>query len=244
LFGKAGIRPSVLSAIVDLGGDTARAAISEALAGPIDGTICRAIEIVEGRTTEDWSPQVLATLHHADPNGDLPEPNVWIKCASYLLRRDPSNAEVKAGLAKLVKRNIGDAAVLALEFAPGQALMLFRRALRSSVPDDRNTAAAALAVLDQPWSRAELVAVLAECDEQEPTSEVRAALRLMSDPQLHEVVADWETANPHERSPERFVRVSEAALAWRNSWMNLTMQKLHGRVLPLRNRMPDLSPGG
>ena len=73
------------------------------------------------------------------------------------------------------QRELGDAAILALEYLPDLALNLFRRGLRSRVPCDRTAAAAALAILNEPWCHAELTSVLQESDEQQATSECRSA---------------------------------------------------------------------
>jgi hypothetical protein len=237
LFVQAETRRVAMLALVDLGGETAKAAIEAALQdGPGAIGIC-AIDALDRKQNEDWSNSVLGLLRRTNPNGDIPEPSLWLHCARYLLRHDGSNAEVLGGLGRMHERELGEAAILALEFGPQIALKLFRRALRSSIPNDRNVAAAALAILDQPWSREELLSLLDESDDQEATAECRAALCALADVRLHARVAEWERLNPHEPEGSAYITISEMALRTRNQWMQYEMQRLHDLVLPLRSRL-------
>jgi hypothetical protein len=136
----------------------------------------------------------------------------------------------------MTHRELGDAAVLALEHLPALARELFRRALRSWVPNDRITAAAALAILDQPWSREELQNVLRESTDQQGTAECRAALQALPHPELHQFVRDWELRNPHEVEPGRFITMEESLLTTRDAFLQHMMDRVHDRVLPLRTR--------
>jgi hypothetical protein len=180
---------------------------------------------------------VLSLLRRVNQNGNIPEPHIWLLCAEYVFRRDPDNHEVRKGLERMERRELGDAAVLSLEFAPEHCICLMRRALRSSVPNDRTVAAAALSILDQPWSHAELIRVLQESDDQIATAECRAALSALPHPQLHSIVAEWEKRNPHEPEAGPFISMTEMALRTRHDWLSHQMEKLHDRVLPLRKKV-------
>ena len=70
---------------------------------------------------------------------------------------------------------IAEAALLAMEHDPGRALPLFRRASVRG-PGQPPHGGGRLALIDRPWSRRELLVVLAESRDQEATSECRAAL--------------------------------------------------------------------
>ena len=236
LFANSRTQQLALSALTDLGGENARSALASALQGLLSGTVSEAMKIVHSREDEDWSDRVRELLRRINPNGDIPEPYIWLSCAEYLLRRNQCKGEVRKGLSKMQHRELGDAAILALEFVPECALDLLRRALRSRVPHDRTKAAAALALLDQPWSRAELLAVLRESDDQLATAECRAALCELSHRGLHNSVAEWETRNPHEQEPGPFVSMEEVALRTRDAWLQQEMEKLADRILPLRTR--------
>src|SRR5262245_35780520 len=78
----------------------------------------------------------------------------------FLLKHGFRAGEMRRSLSQAGGSSIGEAALLAMEYDPGQALPLFRRALRSDVPANRGEAAAVLALVDRPWSRRELRAVL------------------------------------------------------------------------------------
>ena len=69
---------------------------------------------------------------------------------------------------------------------------------RPAGADDRLrlTAAAALALVDRPWSRRELRAVLDESDDPDATLECRAALRESRDPEARRAADAWEARHP------------------------------------------------
>jgi hypothetical protein len=115
------------------------------------------------------------------------------------------------------------------------ALPLFRRALRSPVPLNRCTAAATLALIDQPWSRDELFAVLGESDDQEMTAECRAALAESRDPDVRQAATAWEERNPHEPEAGHFISVGEMA----PGLVRAKMSELRERVAALAVRAPS-----
>lgn len=238
LFSDEHTRRFAFCGLVDLGGDEASSTIASALQGPLDGTISAALKVLDSRENENWSGEVLQLLRRTDPNGEIPQPHIWITGARYILRHDPVNQEIRDRLKHINQRSVGDVAILALEYFPREAISLFRRALRSTVPNDRMQAAAALAILNQPWSRIELAKVLAECDDQDATAECRAALKSLPDAESQSVVSQWELRNPHEPETGPFISMGEMALRTADGWLQSTVERLHDRVLPLRKNVP------
>jgi hypothetical protein len=236
LYAQAETRQLALRALADLGAPDARVLLEAALREPPSGTASVALKIVQSLTNEDWTEAVFRVLQRMNPNGEIPEPSILLDSAQYLLSKRVHVDAVRQKLSAMSHRELGDAAVLALECLPDLAVDLFRRALRSRVPADRTTAAAALAILDQPWSRAELLAVLRESTDQEATGECRAALSALPHADLRQIVDHWETINPHEAETGPFISIREMSLRTRASWLQHAMETLHDRVLPLRSR--------
>ncbi|MCA9091164.1 MAG: hypothetical protein KDA90_21305 [Planctomycetaceae bacterium] len=212
--------------------------LERALSKPPSGTTSAALSVVFSRPQEDWTSLVYDLLCRTDPSGEIPHPYTWTRCAEYLLQRHSHFEQIRNKIYLVGRRCLGDAAVLALEYFPGLAVDLFRRALRSDVPCDRNTAAAALAIVDQPWSHLMLLQVLEESTDQEATAECRAALLAMSHRELHAVVDQWERDHPHEPKTGPFISMSEMSLQTRETWMQQEMETLHERVIRLRPVVP------
>jgi hypothetical protein len=215
--------------------------LAAAFRRPPSGTTSSALDIVSSRPHENWSSTIFELLCRTNPDGDLPQPHIWITSAEYLLKRNQHVDVIRSKFQQMGHRCLGDAAVLALEHLPDLAITMFRRALRSSVPVDRTTAAAALAIVDQPWSRQELVALLNESTDQEATAECRSALMALPHPELHALVAEWERVNPREPETGPFISMTEMALRTRDSWMQYEMEKLHDRVIQLRLKSVPVS---
>jgi len=169
--------------------------------------------------------------------------HLWIRCVEFLLRHRHHSDEIREALSLAGGTEIGAAALLALEYTAGSAVSLFQRALRSPIPVNRNAAAAALALIDQPWSRQELLAVLCESDDQVATCECRAALRECHDPEAHRAVREWEEKNPHAPEPARFITMREMTLRHGPQWMQYEMEKLHDRVMRVRHQLPIRAGG-
>jgi len=237
LFRSGEYQPEALQALDDLESPLRDAMIAEALSGTASGTTSAALEIVKKSDDDKWCDHVLALMNRTDPNSDLPAPYTWIKCAEFLLRRG-LQTNIRSRLSNICSQCLGEAAILALEFLPDLAIDLFRKALRSEIPCNRITAAAALAIIDTPWSRAELAAVLAECDQQSMTAECRSALIETHSQQCHELVADWEMRNPHEPERGEWITMEEFSLCRSDETIRWEMQTLHDRVLPLKKQLP------
>lgn len=110
--------------------------------------------------------------------------------------------------------------------------------LGCSTPPSGKTAAASLAIIDEPWCRDELIAILQESDDQEATAECRSALLLTPDPEVHRVVEEWETRNPHEAELGQWISMREHSLRSCGAFVQYEMEKLHDRVLPMRGQPP------
>ena len=238
LYDQPDSRPEVLEAIADLDHAELPALLERALNAKPSGTTSVALRIIANREGDDWIKPVYQLFRRVNPNGDIPEPHIWKTCAAYLVRHGDFLAEVKKSLKRARRHELAEGALLAMEYAPELALMLFRRALRSTIPYNRTTAAAALAIIDEPWSRKELIAVLEESDDQEATADCRAALMHTHDPEAHRIVTDWETRNPHEPEAGPFISMQEMCLQTCEGYVQYEMTNLHERVLPMRGQPP------
>jgi hypothetical protein len=227
-----------LLALSDLGADDLPLFLTRTLRGEISGATSSALELVEASPDAPaWCPEVFSLFRRLDPNGEAPHPWLWSRCAGFLLRHRHQTETVAAALPLVGSYMVGEIALLAMEHAPEVALKLIRRALRSGVPINRRTAAAVLALIDRPWSRAELLAVLRESDEQEATSECRAALQESREPTARRAAEEWEERNPHEPEIGRWITLGEWLLRDCPQWLRYEMDKLRERVAGLS--LPD-----
>ena len=229
---------NVLLALDDLDAEVLGVQLERTLKGSIGGATSRAVDIIERRNDLAWCPAIHGLFRRLDPKRALPEAYLWSRCLRFLLRHDYLAEEMKAAFPRSEGIAIGEAALLALEHDPDRAVPLFRRALRSQIPANRTMAAAILALIDRPWSRRELTTVLSESDDQEATSECRAALLECHDQAAHRTVEAWEHANPHESEPGPWISMGEVSLRNRPAWLRFEMEELHDRVLTVRNREP------
>jgi hypothetical protein len=165
----------------------------------------------------------------------------------FLLRHDYHRAEMVAALPAC--SGSAEACLLALEYAPELVLRMIRQALRSGIPANRTAIAAILALIDRPWSRSEMLAALANSDEQELTVDCRAALLECRDEEAHRAVRAWEERNPHEPAAPSFIKIGDrrfgpcismGEMMVRNRAIHVRyeMEKLHDRVMKVRNYIP------
>lgn len=233
-----GHRGDVLLALDDLDAEALAEQLDRALRGPIDGVTARAVQIIQRRDDPGWCPAIHRLFRRLDPTGELPQPYLWAECQRFLLRHGYHADEMLGSLGRAGGIAIAEGALLALEHDPGRALPLFRRALRSDIPVNRTMASAVLALIDRPWSRGELLAVLRETDDQEATADCRAALLECRDEGARGAVLAWEEANPHEPEPGPWITMGEVMLRNRSQWVRWEMEKLHDRVMKVRDREP------
>jgi hypothetical protein len=236
----------VLLALDDLDAGALGDRLARTLRRPIDRATSTALEIIRRRDDPAWCPAVHRLFRRLGPEGRSPQPSLWVECLEFLLRNGYRPEEVRAALCSAGETSLGEAALLALEYAPESALPLFRRAVRSQVPKDRTQVAAILALIDRPWSRRELLAVLERSDDQEATAECRAALRESHDAEAHGAVSVWEEAHPYEPEPGPWITMGEMMLRNCPSHVRHEMERLHDRVMRVRDRIPgdSLAPRG
>ena len=193
-----------------------------------------ALDIVDAWNNADWCDDLQRVLDRTDPNSEIRQSHWWFVCARFLLRHRRTES-VRRLLPKNESLYLGDLAILTLEHLPDLALDTFRRALRSVIPANRITAAAALAIIDQPWSRKELVLALSESDDHEQTCECRSALMATHCGECHQTVADWEAKHPRQAEPSPYVSLREMVLRQGDETINFEMAELHDRVHRLKN---------
>jgi len=227
-----------LNALNDLGSPRLPHVVRDALKGVPTGTTSAALDVIDSWDDSGWCDEVVALLDRVNPNGDIPAPHVWYMCAQFLLRHGRT-AKIKRKLRWLKSNCLGDATLLALEYFPDIAIETFRKALRSDIPCNRITAAAALAIIDQPWSRDELEAVLIESNDHIETAECRSALVAVHSEEAHRLVEAWEEKNPCKTEEGQYVSMDEMSLRMSDETIQWEMEKLHDRVLPLRSITPE-----
>jgi hypothetical protein len=235
---ERGERPDLcLHALADLGAPELEPALTRTLRGDVCGTTSAAVGVIAARPdAAAWCPELFGLFARLDPAGQPPHPYLWSKATGTLLRHGHGGAGVAAALPRAGSHVVGEAAVLALEWLPAVAPHLLRRALRSDVPANRCTAAAALALFDQPWSRAELLAVLGGSDDQLATCECRAALAESRDPDARAAVLVWEARHPREPEPGPWISGDEVMLRGSPAWLRHEMDKLRDRLEPVVRR--------
>jgi hypothetical protein len=228
--GSEQLRVQALYAFADLGGEELSARLQDALGRrPWSDLACAALKVIAARNDPGWCEGVYRVFREVTPPGEYPQPAIWERAVAFLLRHGFRKEEILAELPLAGPAALGEAAILGLEYGNSPPTALFRRALLSPVaaPLDRETAAAALAVLDLPWSRDLLLSVLRESGNPEVTAESRAALRECRGPEGAAAADAWEDNHPAPEpeslpDPARYVRGK--------------MEDLQDRVWPLRRR--------
>jgi hypothetical protein len=211
-------------------------ALVERLLAEQDWVTLRAMEFLAVHGEATWSPTIAAMFGAIDQGDRLLGHRLLRQCGRYLARHSYSSTAVIQMLAT-VEPLLDEAAFLALDYAPAEALPLLRSALRSPSGDVRENVAAALAVVDRPWSLRELVAVLEESDDQELTRGARLALLKSPEPGVRQVAERWQEAHrPRGNAGEA---IPEAA----DEGIQSCMDELRDRALAWRARYPeDVTP--
>lgn len=228
-----------LVALAEVGDDGISSVLTHALRGEVSGTTSAALEVLVARSDGvAWCPEIERLLQRLNPDGSPPHPYLFVESAKFLLRHTPRALSVLAALSRVGGSMVGEAALLALEYAPELAVGLFRKALRSPVPASRITGAAVLGLVDCPWSRAELLALLAESDDQEATIECRTALQESRDPIVRAAVTVWEELNPREPESGPYITGAEMMLRHAPEAVRYEMEKWNERVAAVRKVDP------
>jgi hypothetical protein len=238
-----------LRGLADLGSAVLPGALAEALRGPATGLTSTALDIIQRLDDVSWCDRVHELFCQVDPAGAAPQPHLWMVALRFLLRHGHRREEVLSALPRAGGSEMGEACLLALEHAPEMALPLIRQTLRSGIPANRTTVAAILALIDQPWSRTELIANLDLWDTQEMTADCRAALLECHDEAAHRAVREWEERNPHQpeaptflqvgdREHGPFISMGEIMLRNRAQFVRYKMEQLHDWVMKVRDVVP------
>jgi hypothetical protein len=242
-----------LHALADLGAANLDQCLLDALRGPPTVAISAALDIIEQQDDPRWCPHLYTLFRRTDPAQQVPSSHIWITSLRLLLRHGHHTAEVIAALPKVAGTEIGEAVLLALEHAPELALPLIRKGLLADIPVNRTEVAAILAVINKPWSRRELLCALSASDDHEKTADTRAALVETGDEEAQKAVLVWEERNPHENEAGSYLEIGgrrlgpfytfgELALKNRAARIRYEMDKLHDRVMKLRDMITPEPP--
>ncbi|WP_406694400.1 hypothetical protein V5E97_25320 [Singulisphaera sp. Ch08] len=242
-----------LQALADLQAPDLDQCLEDALRSPPSGLISVALDIIEQRDNPRWCVRVHELYSRVDPNGQPPQPHLWITSLKFLLRQGHHTAEVIASLAKAGGTEVGEAVMLSLEHAPELALPLIRKGLIADVPMNRTQVAAILALINASWSKRELLAALEASDDQAKTADARAALMETGDEGDQRAVLAWEARNPHENEIGTYLEIGdrrlgpfytfgELSLRDRASKLTYEMDKLHDRVMKVKDIVPPEPP--
>jgi hypothetical protein len=238
-----------LHALSDLRAADLDQCLLDALSGPPTGAISAALDIIGEQDDPRWCPHLYTLFRTTDPAQQAPSPHIWMTSLRLLLRHGHHAAEVIAALPKAAGTEIGEAVLLLLEHAPELALPLIRKGLLADIPINRTEVAAILAVINKPWSRRELLGALSASGDQEKTADARAALVETGDEDAQRAVLAWEERNPHEKEAGSYLEIhgrrlgpfytfGEMALKNRAARIRYEMDKLHDRVMKLRDVVP------
>jgi hypothetical protein len=243
-----------LLALADQGEPDLDQCLEAALSGPPSGSISAALEIIGKQDDPRWCPRLYDLFRRVDPQEQAPNPHIWITSLKFLIRHGHRTSEMFAALPKAAGTEVGEAVLLALEHAPELALALMRKALLADIPINRIEVAAILALIAKPWSRRELLGALDASDDQEKTADARAALLESGDEEAQKAVLAWEERNPHENEAGSYLEIGgrrlgpfytfgEIALKNKGSRIRYEMEKLHDRVMKLRDVVPPERSG-
>jgi hypothetical protein len=238
-----------LLGLADLGGSALPRWLEDALRAPPSGLVSTALAVVGRMNDPTWCRLVYAAYRNARPGGPPPEPHIWLNSLKILIGHGYRPREMRAALAKAGGSEVGEAVLLALEYAPERALPLIRKSLLGNFPVNRSTTAAILALVNKPWSIQELLRALAESDDQEKTVDARTALLETGNAEAERAVLAWEDANPREPEAGSYLEVggrrlgpfysmAETMLANRASRIRYEMDQLRDRVARVREVVP------
>jgi hypothetical protein len=215
--------------------------LKRALNSNNSSTLDTGLDLIIATGDSRWCPLVSEVLQGVSFMGsadEFPRPQKWAHCLEFLLRQDYEFDRTIEFLNHVPKYALGEAAAIALEFQPHLALPLFREALRSSIPHNRETAAAILAIIGQPWCQRELLQILNESTDQEATSESRAALKIIWNLESKADVENWERENPLQFESDEHITVVEAMLLKTPWYVEFEMEQWRDRIQPLRDIIP------
>ena len=211
--------------MADLGAEEVPELIRKGLAGNAD-CVCSVMRLINHDQNPSWCNAVFSTLKRFRLRGRLTKEDVALECGRYLLTHQYRTQEVARILSRL-KSETDETGLLLLEYAPRWSLPVIRRGLRDSGPMG-NPMAAVMALIDQPWSRAELLAVLEDdvYHDLDDVLPVVLALQESHDAEARAVAEEWAQ------------RYDPAGLEWGQKDLTRDMVRFGDRVLKLRHKPP------
>jgi hypothetical protein len=242
-----------LKALADLPSEELDRDLENALEGPPSGLTSAALEIIGRENDPRWCDSLYRLLRRINPDGQVPEPYLWMTSLRLMIHHGYRRAELIPALAEVGGTEVGKGLLLSLEHAPELALLLIRRGLLHRVPMSRTEVAAILALINMPWSRRELLQALAASNDREETADIRAALIAGGDEAGRRAVLEWEAGTPGVVESERFVEIdghrfgphltsSEFSRAAGDSRIRIKMDILRERVMRLKDVVPPEPP--
>lgn len=183
----SGLSPDLLHCLAVAGAAEVPAYLEEALREPTEVTAA-ALDLIQDDPS--WCPRVHRLFQSLRRGSTGFLNSIPQLSAEYLARHDYHAQEVIETLWSSLSLH-GRAAVLALQHRTDLALPLVRAVLKGD-EFNREMVAAALAVIDQPWSRRELTSVLDASAQHETTLEVRMALRASQSYEARLAAEAWE----------------------------------------------------
>lgn len=216
---------------------------------PIGRITLTALQIIDERNDPSWCPLVDSLFKLVNADDGIPDSHAWMTTFKLLLKHQYRVQELLENLPNASGTCLGEAVLLSLEHAPQHSIQLIRRALQSSIPICRTEVAAILAIFNTTWSRNELLNALNQSTDQHQTSEVRAALLEINEPEAEKAVLAWEKLNPHQEEVGVYIEIdgqkrgpfySMNELSLRNNleMLRYDMQELHDRVMQVRHVIP------
>ena len=193
------------------------------------------IEIIEDDPR--WQTQVKRVFEKAITDNSYTYNR--IPAARYLAKHGyPADELIRGLLAK--PRQLGSAIELALDYAPEHLGRLLRRGLRSHSSENRLHAAAILAVVDNEWSRRQLLAVLEGSTDHDATIEARFALRESREAAAYQAVDLWENEHPDTKGEyDTMARKKYAPEGGCELVLQRMMGASHDQVAKIRHRLPQ-----
>jgi hypothetical protein len=204
----------VLVALAELGVADLREHLRQALHSKTD-SLWAALEILAREDATELLPEVYRVLVRPDVDAEQ-----LVQAASILLRHGHRQAECVGVLCSAQTDDVLGVALLLLEYDRPRARGYLRQALRSGSAE----AAAVLGVLDEPWTREELVKALNESADEKVVGISSTALKESKDPEARAIAETWESSYPDAVEPREGVM----------SQVEYLMQEYHDDVIRFR----------
>ena len=238
----SGLTPGLLYELAAAGASELPAYLEEALREPTELSAA-ALDLI--RDDASWRPQVCRFSLSLSRASERFSETIAERSAGYLVEHGHDAREVIQTLGSCLAMP-GQAAVLALRHRPGLAIPLVRSSLRG-LESTREMVAAALAVVDQPWSRRELAAILDESDRPEETLHCRLALRESRSYEARLAAEGWERENlgpSSDTTPGRGGEFAGPPPSASSDWDERVFRRRMEELRPLLSEVESPTPFG